>query len=131
HEVFEAIDTAEDIPEAVSRIVMEGKLNESESASLVEKLNSLISARPVSSWFRHGNMVMKEKDILLPSGVTKRPDRVILTNGKVVIIDFKFGEENEHYKEQIKQYRNLLVEMGYSDIDAFLWYVDKNNIVRA
>jgi ATP-dependent exoDNAse (exonuclease V) beta subunit len=131
HEVFEGIDSAEDIPAAVSRIVMEGKLNESEAHSLVKRLNSLISAQPVSAWFRPGNRVMKEKDILLPSGVTKRPDRVILTNEKVVIIDFKFGEENEHYKDQIKQYSNLLVEMGYSDIDAFLWYVDKNKIIRA
>jgi hypothetical protein len=63
--------------------------------------------------------------------VTKRPDRVIINGGKVIVIDFKFGEENKHYSEQIKQYRNLLVDMGYDDIDAFLWYVDKNKIVRA
>jgi ATP-dependent exoDNAse (exonuclease V) beta subunit len=131
HEVFEGIDTAEDVSAAVSRIVMEGKLNESEADSLVKRLNALISAQPVSAWFRYGTKVLKEKDILLPSGVTKRPDRVILTNEKVIVIDFKFGEENEHYKDQIKQYSNLLVEMGYSAVDAYLWYVDKNKIIRA
>ncbi|MCU0472399.1 MAG: UvrD-helicase domain-containing protein [Bacteroidales bacterium] len=131
HEVFEGIDTAEDIAAAVSRIVMEGKLPGSESAFLITKLYSLISAQPVSDWFRPGNSVMKETDILLPSGVTKRPDRVILMDGKAVVIDFKFGVENKHYTEQIEQYRNLLADMGYRDIDAFLWYVDNNKIVRA
>ena len=131
HEVFEGIDTSADIPGAVARIVMEGKLPEPEAASLIAKLNSLISVQPVSEWFKTGNSLIKETDILQPSGVTKRPDRVILIDGKAVLIDFKFGEENDHYTEQIIQYRNLLGEMGYMNIEAYLWYVDKNKIVKA
>ena len=64
-------------------------------------------------------------------GVTRRPDRVIFRNGKTTIIDFKFGEENPHYAEQVDQYRNLLMDMGYENIEAFIWYVDKNKIVSA
>jgi hypothetical protein len=74
---------------------------------------------------------MNEAGILLPSGVTRRPDRVIFKNGKTTIIDFKFGEESPHYAEQVDQYSNLLTAMGYEDIDAFIWYVDKNKIVSA
>lgn len=35
---------------------------------------------------------MKEAGILLTSGNTRRPDRVIFRDGKTTIIDFKFGE---------------------------------------
>jgi ATP-dependent helicase/nuclease subunit A len=83
----------------------------------------------VAEWFSPDNKVMKEAGILLPKGVTRRPDRVIFNNGKTTIIDFKFGEENPHYAEQVNQYINLLVDMGYSDIEGFIWYVDKNKIV--
>jgi hypothetical protein len=51
--------------------------------------------------------------------------------GKTTIIDFKFGEENSHYSEQVNKYRNLLLDMGYKDIEAYIWYVDKNKIVSA
>ena len=131
HEVFEDINTREDIPAAVKRLVLEGKVEESESASLISRLDSLVSVKPVSDWFRPGNNVLKESEILLPSGVTRRPDRVIINDGKAVIIDFKFGEENKHYTDQVRLYRRLLSEMGYKDIEAFLWYVDKNKIVTA
>jgi ATP-dependent helicase/nuclease subunit A len=73
--------------------------------------------------------VMKEAEILLPSGKTKRPDRIIIGKDRIKIIDFKFGEENKIHHGQIRQYCNLLNEMGYSNTEAFLWYVDKNKIV--
>jgi hypothetical protein len=74
---------------------------------------------------------MKEAGILMPSGNTRRPDRIIFKDGKTIIVDFKFGEENPHYAEQIDQYRRLLADMGHKSIEAFIWYVDKNKIVSA
>jgi ATP-dependent helicase/nuclease subunit A len=129
HEVFEGINTPSDIPFAVRKLVLEGKLPEDESAEIEKRVNSLISTPQVAGWFLPGNKVMNEAGILLPSGNTRRPDRVIFKDGKTIIIDFKFGEENPHYTEQVDQYRRLLQDMGYNSIDAFIWYVDKNLIV--
>jgi ATP-dependent exoDNAse (exonuclease V) beta subunit len=131
HEVFEGINTSEDISYAVRKLVLEGKLAEDESAEIEKKINEMVSLPVISDWFAVENKVMNEAGILLPSGVTRRPDRVIFKNGKTTIIDFKFGEENPHYAEQVDQYRILLTEMGYNNIDAFIWYVDKNKIVSA
>ncbi|TAL61186.1 MAG: hypothetical protein EPN88_14990, partial [Bacteroidetes bacterium] len=131
HEVFEGIDTSADISGAVRKLVLEGKLSEEESPDLEKRVNSLISDPRVNSWFIPGNKVMKEAGILLPSGNTRRPDRVIFKDGKAKIIDFKFGKENPHYLEQVNQYRHLLNNMGYNDIEAFVWYVDKNEIISA
>ena len=91
----------------------------------------LIGSPEVSEWFMPGNEILTETGILMPSGSTKRPDRVIFKDGKTVIIDFKFGEESYHYIEQVNQYRKLMSEMGSSNIEAFIWYVDRNKIVSA
>jgi ATP-dependent exoDNAse (exonuclease V) beta subunit len=131
HEVFEGINTPSDISFAVRKLVLEGKLPEEESADIEKRVNSLISSPQVAGWFMSGNNVMTEAGILLQSGNTRRPDRVIFKDGKTIIIDFKFGEENPHYAEQVDQYRCLLIDMGYSNIEAFIWYVDKNKIVSA
>jgi ATP-dependent exoDNAse (exonuclease V) beta subunit len=129
HEVFEGINTSADIPSAVKRLVMEGKLPEEESADLEKRIFSLISSPQVSEWFMPGNEVMTEAGILMPSGNLRRPDRIIFKDGRTSIIDFKFGSENSRYIEQVNQYRNLLYDMGYSDIDTFIWYVDNNKII--
>jgi ATP-dependent helicase/nuclease subunit A len=131
HEIFEGINTPEDISVAVRKLVLEGKLAEEESAGIEKRVNEMISKPEVLDWFMPDNQVLKEAGILLPTGVTRRPDRVILKNKRTTIIDFKFGEENSHYSEQVNQYRNLLLDMGYQNIEAFIWYVDKDKIVSA
>jgi ATP-dependent helicase/nuclease subunit A len=131
HEVFEGINTPADISSAVRKLVLEGKLPDDESVDMEKRVNSLICTPQVSGWFLSGNVVMNEAGILLPSGNTRRPDRVIFKDGKTIIIDFKFGEENPHYTEQVNQYRHLLIDMGYKNTEAFIWYVDKNLIVSA
>jgi ATP-dependent helicase/nuclease subunit A len=130
HEVFEKIDSFNEITDGVQNLVMEGKISEADSSALIEKMKSLLSASPVSDWFKPGIKVLREAEILMPSGNTRRPDRIIMVEGKAVIIDFKFGEENEHYFRQVEEYRDLMREMGYRDVDAFIWYVEKNKIAK-
>jgi ATP-dependent helicase/nuclease subunit A len=131
HEVFEGINYASDIPAAVKKLILEGKLSEDDRDDIEVKINELIRLPGVADWFSDDNIIMNEAGILLPTGLTKRPDRVIFKNGKTTIIDFKFGKENSHYIEQVNEYRNLLANMGYLNIEAIIWYVDKNKIVTA
>lgn len=131
HEVFEGIDNSGDIPEVVRTKTLEGKIKESEAEALIAKLTELLSEPPVNEWFSSDNVLLKEAGILLPSGNIRRPDRIIFRDGKTTIIDFKFGAENPGYLTQIKRYQALLIEMGYSNIRGFIWYVDTNKIVNA
>ena len=44
---------------------------------------------------------------------------------KVVVVDYKFGRENDKYKNQVRNYMNHLSTI-FSDkhIEGYLWYVD-------
>lgn len=130
HEIFESIDTVADVKPALLQMAAEGKIGECEFDILENKINNLLSQPPVSDWFTDGVAIMREAGILLPSGTTKRPDRIVLSEGKTVIIDFKFGEKNSGYSRQLKNYRELLAEMGYGNIEGYIWYVDNNVIDR-
>ena len=61
----------------------------------------------------------------------KRPDRIIINNNKVTVIDFKFGrtKTNQHI-HQIKNYKSIIEEMGYKDVEAYLFYGDTNEVVN-
>ncbi len=129
HEVFGNIKTSGDISGVIKKMVLEGRISQDESSDLEKKIFSLISTPPASDWFLAGNNILTEAEILIPHGSTRRPDRIIITKDKTIIIDFKFGEENPHYIDQVLNYRSLLNEMGYSVVEGYLWYVDKNKII--
>lgn len=131
HEIFEGINTTPDIPSAVRKLVLEGKLSADDSVEIEKRVNQIIKNPEVAGWFEQGNTVLREAGILLPTGFIRRPDRVIFKEGKTIIIDFKFGVENPHYTEQIDQYRHLLEDMGHKDIEGYIWYVDNDKIVTA
>ena len=50
-------------------------------------------------------------------------------NGKeAIVIDFKFGNPREEYKDQVGLYMQLLRDMGHKDVKGYLWFVYSNKI---
>jgi ATP-dependent helicase/nuclease subunit A len=131
HEIFGGIITSDDVPKAVRKKVIEGKIPEADEKTTREKIQNLVSQPVIKDWFEKDNIVLNEASVLMPDSVTKRPDRIILRDGEATIIDFKFGEESPYYLNQVRQYRNILTEMGYNVVHAYLWFVDGNKIVSA
>jgi hypothetical protein len=39
-------------------------------------------------------------------------------------VDYKTGQPAPYYAQQLNQYRNLLLEMGFTEVKAFLLYTD-------
>lgn len=129
HEIFSEIRTFSDISAAVRRKVLEGRIPETEESEIRDRISGLVTKPGVIEWFEEGNEVLSEKSILMPDSLTKRPDRVIFKEGKTIIIDFKFGEENPRYLNQIASYKKILTLMGHDVKEAYLWYVDAEKII--
>ncbi len=131
HEIFENIITDEDIPSAINEQFNEGKINLSEKEILIKKIYSTLKNEEIKNWFNNKWRVKTENEIILPNGKTFRPDRVIYNDNEMKIIDYKFGEIDElKHRKQITNYKNSLTEMGYKNIKAYIWYVEKNKIIE-
>ncbi len=130
HEIFENISTEHDISQAIDKLVFEGKISPDEKTGLKKKIEETFTNVQVKSWFGKDWKVKTETEIILPNGKTVRPDRVISNNEKTIIIDYKFGEQEEqkHHK-QVKSYMDILRKMEEKKIEGYLWYVDLGNIV--
>ncbi len=84
---------------------------------------ALLKDKQVLSWFNNDWNILTEAEIILPEGVSKRPDRIMTKVDQTVIIDYKFGEkEDPAHKTQVLQYIDLLRKMGYPDVQGYLWY---------
>jgi hypothetical protein len=52
-----------------------------------------------------------------------RPDRIMEKDGELLVVDYKFGEENNKYYAQIRNYIKLLKEMNkWSKVRGCLYY---------
>lgn len=82
-------------------------------------------------WFADDVQLMyNEASLIDTDGEIYRPDRVTVRGGKVVIVDYKFGEHQRKYEKQVRKYMDIWRRMGYEDVSGFLWYVDALTVVE-
>ena len=90
-----------------------------------------LSARPqAKTWFDGSyNAVWNERSIIThahekrKSNAMYRPDRLLVKDDAIVVVDYKFGDEHDAYQRQIKNYMHLLNDMGrWSKIEGYLYY---------
>ena len=129
HEVLSQIRTQKDIPAAVESYRLAGVINKDEAETLIVRLEELLEMPEVHPWYDGTARVLNEVDILFGKGLSKRPDRVMISEDKVVVIDYKFGEiQDKRYHNQVKNYMKLIRQMGYEKVEGYLWYVELGTI---
>lgn len=125
HDLLSLISTTEDIPHAVESSYLSGLITQAEAVDLKERLLEYLSDPSVSDWYNGSFHVLNETDILFGKGFSKRPDRVMFRDGEVVVIDYKFGEKEEKkYHKQVKEYMNLIRQIGYKQVSGYVWYME-------
>lgn len=134
HTLFSSIRTEADIEEAINRLIFDGIIGNQEMENEVRELaHHAFSLPQVKEWYDGSWRLFNECDIIwMENGKLKnrRPDRVMMRNGEIVVVDFKFGKPHPKYNRQVQEYMRLLTRMGYDPrhIQGHLWYVDENRV---
>ncbi len=130
HRVFENIKYLDDIDDVIQKMSLNGEIEADEVNELREDINQILNNEKIESWFSHDWEVKNEQDILVFNENYKifRPDRVIVSGDKAIVIDYKFGEKNKAHHKQVKTYMSLLSNMGYKNVEGYIWYIT-NHIV--
>ena len=66
-------------------------IDKEEAIALVARLEELLNLPEAASWYDGTARVLNEVDILFGKGLSKRPDRVMITGNRVVVVDYKLG----------------------------------------
>ncbi len=130
HEILESVLVIEDVPEAIERMLLDGRITEKDRPEIESRILKAMSGTEVKDWFQPGLRVMNESEILSADGTVRRPDRVIIKKDRVIIIDFKFGTEKNEYIKQVREYGVLLEEIEKKSVECYLWYVDMDKIIN-
>ncbi len=136
HTLFSAIETEEDIDDAISRLVFEGIIGRTETEEEIRELTLRAFSQPqIKDWYSGSWQLFNECDIIWQENGelrNRRPDRVMMRGGTIVVVDFKFGKPNKKYNKQVQGYIDLLIRMGYdaNTISGYLWYVEEEIIEK-
>ncbi|MDO4949175.1 MAG: UvrD-helicase domain-containing protein [Bacteroidales bacterium] len=132
HELFAHLQTAADLPQAMARLVRDGLITNGQEQEHITQLTLWALKHPTAQkWFDGKGKLFNECDILFrQDGVAqvRRPDRVIVYDDHVAVIDFKFGNPHPEHKKQVGEYVRLLHQMGHTHIKGYIWYVYLNHI---
>ncbi|MBR5037502.1 MAG: UvrD-helicase domain-containing protein [Prevotella sp.] len=134
HHLFSQIRTTKDIPDILRQLEYDGVLYDEEVSA--EKIKSMLEKRlthpKVSDWFSDRWALFNECSIIRTDEqgelVERRPDRVMTDGSRTIVVDFKFGAQREEYHQQVREYMQLLQQMGHTQVEGYLWYVYSNQI---
>ena len=131
HDILAHVNVPEDLESAVRQAVQAGELTGSEADEAYGLLSERIAAAADRGWFpSDADRILNEASLIDTDGQICRPDRVVIADGKVIIIDYKFGEHHRIYERQLKKYAGIWSRLGYEDVTSYLWYVHTDEVVK-
>ncbi len=128
HHLFECIPTRSDVTSAIERLRMEGLIDsQAQADELYAFATKTLDSFERKEWFDGSWQLFNECAIVfLADGkpTTRRPDRVMMKDGTVVVLDYKFAHRQPEHHQQVRQYMQLISRMGHADVRGYLWYFD-------
>jgi ATP-dependent exoDNAse (exonuclease V) beta subunit len=129
HEIFAEIDTLNDLDSALRNAWLKGLLSGKDRENLEIEIKDKLSRKPFTVWFSGEWKSKREMDLTEGKGNILRPDRVMMKENELIILDYKFGKEKKHhYTLQLKEYAKALEKSGYEYIRMFLWYYNLDEL---
>jgi ATP-dependent exoDNAse (exonuclease V) beta subunit len=129
HEAMSFIQTQGDVERSVEQLIARNRLEAGAQHDFSRYLNGLVEHPHLKEFFDTGWTVFNERELLLPSGKSLRPDRVVIKNGKAVVIDFKTGLASLKHGKQLQEYGDCLRQMGYTVEKLMLYYTENGEVV--
>lgn len=136
HALFASIRTLDDVDGAIDQLEFDGVLYDKPMTreELRRAIDERLATPQVAEWFAPHWQVFNECTILAyDEGLGRvreiRPDRVVYDGKRMVVIDFKTGQEHDDHHAQVRRYMQLLRAMGYGDVAGRLWYIRTNRVV--
>ncbi|WP_035588227.1 UvrD-helicase domain-containing protein [Hippea jasoniae] len=124
HEIMSKIDKTNNIDNLVDEVCMVYNIPDNDKKTLKQWVKNTLE--DLSDYFYSVDAVYVEKEFVDSQGNILRPDRIVIKDSVVYVIDYKTGIAMDHHKDQIKSYTAL-----FEKAKGLLYYVKDRRIVDA
>lgn len=129
HSILAEAKGLEDAIQLVKQYTFEGRWEENIAFEITQKLAQLFAFPQVKGWFDPELPTLTEQGILLPGGVQKRPDRILIGEEEALVIDFKTGVKRESHAHQVQEYMALVKTLTQVPVKGYLCYLEPTEII--
>ena len=126
HEILSFVKTKNDVDLAITKSIENGLITYAQKETVFNTINEIVNHSELEICFADGNEVLNEQTIIQKEGKTIKPDRMVLTKNKeVLLLDYKTGNHNVKYQQQLENYQTAIESMGYKVVKKALIYIGK------
>ncbi|MVN22814.1 UvrD-helicase domain-containing protein [Mucilaginibacter arboris] len=123
HELLARTMDVAKLQKVINEMQQEGLIREAEKEGIKINALNVLQNKALKALLSKPYQDLSEQTIIDSKGESYRPDKVLIGNEEVLIIDFKFTSDQrpEHFT-QVKAYQKLLTDMGYEQVNGYLYY---------
>ena len=112
----------DNISSTVEQLNKEGLVEHEFIHQLKKDIHSIFSTSDYTNLLKNSIEILNEQAIIASKNEILRPDKIIIKENQTLVVDFKTGLPNNKYAKQIKNYALTLKEMGYPNVEGYLFY---------
>ncbi|MGO4905522.1 UvrD-helicase domain-containing protein [Flavobacterium sp. W20_MBD1_R3] len=126
HEILSFVKTKTDIDLAITKAIENGLIVFKQKKAVYSTMQEIVNHSELEICFAEGNEVLNEQTIIQKEGKTIKPDRMVVTKNKeVLLLDYKTGRYNVKHQHQLENYQAAIELMGYKVTKKALIYIGK------
>ncbi|RRN77347.1 DNA helicase UvrD, partial [Pseudoxanthomonas sp. SGD-10] len=123
HDILANATSEQEVESYVEDLNMEGVITVDEKDDFIQEARGVLNHPDLKQLLDKADRTIVEKGIIDITGKQHRPDKVLISNDEIIVIDYKFTvKEQESHISQLSSYKTILAEMGYSKVSAYLFY---------
>lgn len=130
HEVLSRVSDVSQLEEVLLQARQENLIGEGDDwEAITKRIKEGFQEPLIASWFKSENTIYNECSIASIDKETGqpcilRPDRVVMRDNVITVIDYKFGHPSRHYYDQVKDYMSLMSRMyPEQEVKGYIWYI--------
>jgi ATP-dependent exoDNAse (exonuclease V) beta subunit len=123
HEILSFVKTKDDVDLALIKAIENGLIVASQRETVEETILKIINHPELEAYFSPRNTVLNEKTIIQKEGGLVKPDRMVIHNRELYLLDYKTGAHQSKYTTQLENYQNAIEEMGFKVTKKALVYI--------
>ncbi|MGJ1264537.1 UvrD-helicase domain-containing protein [Sphingobacterium spiritivorum] len=129
HTILADIKSLAELPSYLDSLLLEGAIMEDEKTFFMQEATRVLQHEQLNELLSKAEQHFSERSIVSADGHVYRPDKILIQDNFVAVIDYKFTfQEHPEHLDQVRIYMDLLGKMGYKDVEGYLFYATTNTL---